>query len=69
MKLGDVRPGQETEMLPCQPTTEIKKYREIKKNTWTQDTDRTKDRTVSKFLDWSYAGKIVEKERNFSRPC
>ena len=25
MKLGDVRPGQETEMLPCQPTTEIKK--------------------------------------------
>ena len=25
MKLGDVRPGQETKMLPCQPTTEIKK--------------------------------------------
>ena len=31
MKLGDVRPGQETEMLPCQPTTEIKKYIEIRK--------------------------------------
>ena len=31
MKLGDVRPGQETEMSPCQPTTEIKKYREIEK--------------------------------------
>ena len=32
MKLGDVRPGQETEMLPCQPTTEIiKKNIEIKK--------------------------------------
>ena len=26
MKLGDVRPGQETKMLPCQPTTEIKIY-------------------------------------------
>ena len=25
MKLGDVRPGQETEMLPCQPTTKNKK--------------------------------------------